>query len=94
LGLLSEDRKKPCEALSLGQADAGHEKAAREEPRPPADVVSSSDKINFLYLNRAVRNRPSFLSIARPLEMGKLYYFIISHHSLSLEEEFVPQPDL
>ena len=90
--------KKPRDTLSLGQADAGREKAARETPHPPADVVSSSAKINFSHLNRTAVDCPSFSSIARPrvtnLKMGKLYYSIISHHLFSLEEGFAPQPNL
>ena len=74
------------------------QKSYEERPHPPADVVSSSAKINFSYLNRTAMDCPSFSSIARPrvtnLKMGKLCYFIISHHLFSLEEGFAPQPNL
>ena len=38
------------------RADAGREKAAREEPHLPPDVVSSTGKIHFLYRIKVIFN--------------------------------------
>ena len=38
---------KDCETLSLGQADAGHEKGAKKKSHPPTDVIFSINKIHF-----------------------------------------------
>ena len=46
----------PRDTLSFGQADAGREKAAREEPHLLPDVVSSTDKIISSYIKDAVHN--------------------------------------
>ena len=46
----------PCDTLSLGQADAGREKAAKGEPHLLPDVVSSKDKIISSYIKDAVHN--------------------------------------
>ena len=54
--LLSKDRKTPRDTLSLGQADAGREKAARKKPHLPPDVVSSTGKIHFLYRIKVIFN--------------------------------------
>ena len=40
----------PCDMLSLGQADAGHEKGATNKPHLQSDVVSYTDRIWFLYI--------------------------------------------
>ena len=53
---LSNDRKTPCDTLSVGQADAGREKAARKKPHLPPDVVSSTGKIHFLYRIKVIFN--------------------------------------
>lgn len=44
----------PCAALPQGQTNAGHKKAAQEEPHPLPDVVSSTDKIISSYIKDAV----------------------------------------
>ena len=44
---LSNDRKTPCDTLSVGQADAGRIKAAKKEPHRLPDVVTFTDGIDF-----------------------------------------------
>ena len=78
------DNGSGIEMCIRDRTDTGHEKAAWETPHPPADVVSSLDKINFAYLNRAVDGCPNFSSsIARPLitrsKWVNFHYFIIAH---------------
>ena len=73
----------PHAALSLGQADAGHEEAALKEPHPPADVVSSTTKIFFSYL-KAANGCPIYRFIAAPFCSHSIvfYYTMSSGHGI------------
>lgn len=69
----------PCDILSLGQTDAGREKAARETPHLLAYVVSSIAKMFFSFL-RTVGGCPRTLTILDPPFIGIILYFIIPQH--------------
>ncbi len=47
LGTFQTIEKRPCDTLSVGQADAGRIKAAKKEPHRLPDVVSFTDEIDF-----------------------------------------------